>query len=231
VTAKIALVAGHTADDTVGASATLFNKDGYVFLRHVAPSAEIHVLEEIFDSVVMRVMGRTTETAGRAGAGAQELVTILSPEGWVPELKETAFYRTARAAMAELFGVDEARLACGGRLFLKPARGGPTPWHQDAAYRPPPHRGGTIWLPLDHANAESGGMEYLPGTHTGPLLPHKHESHHLVTVVSSAAPTVVSDLVPGDATAHHCFTVHRATANSTDRPRRALAIVCQVLDA
>ena len=120
------------------------------------------------------------------------------------------------------------RKLCGWRCFLKPSGGDVTPWHQDAAYRPPPHHGGTVWLPLDPATFESGCLEYLPGSHRGPVLEHALYRHHLVTEPISADRAISCPLSLGDVSIHNCLTVHRAGANRTAKPRRAFAVVCQV---
>ena len=103
-----------------------------------------------------------------------------------------------------------------------------TPWHQDAAYRPPPYHGGTAWLPLDPATTESGCLEYLPGSHRGPVLKHVVHGHHFVAEPQGVDAAVNCLLSIGDASAHNCLTVHRAGANRTSRPRRAFAVVFQV---
>jgi ectoine hydroxylase-related dioxygenase (phytanoyl-CoA dioxygenase family) len=74
-----------------------------------------------------------------------------------------------------------------------------------------------------------GCLSYLPGTHLGPLLPHEFHHRHLVADIEDDGDAVACPVVPGDATVHHCLTVHRADANAMVRPRRAFSVVCQVV--
>ncbi len=143
-------------------------------------------------------------------------------------LHDSRLVREARRVMSVLFKVSEDRLLCGWRCFLKPSGGDVTPWHQDAAYRPPPHHGGTVWLPLDPATFESGCLEYLPGSHRGPVLEHALHGHHLVTEPIGVDQAISCPLSLGDVSIHNCLTVHRAGTNRTAKSRRAFAVVCQV---
>ena len=208
--------------------AAFFRASGFLTLPGLIRPGEIAELAEAFDAAVRQATGRGPRDAGAFGGEPPALVTVVSPEAWIPSLGASRLASQARRVMAVLFEVPEERLLCGWRCFLKPSGGGETPWHQDAAYRPPPHRGGTIWLPLDPATLESGCLDYLPGSHRGPLLPHALRGHHYVAEPCDGDAAVSCPLSLGDASVHTCLTVHRAGPNRTARPRRAFAVVCQV---
>jgi hypothetical protein len=217
--------------DVVGptpSGAALFSERGCLVIRQFIPLADLAALSEAFDQAVATATGRSSDHAGRLDAGPESLVTVVSPEVLVPALRDSRLAREAHRVFAMLFDVPESRVLCGWRSFLKPAGGGETPWHQDAAYRPPPHNGGTVWLPLDPATEESGCLEFLPGSHLGPLLGHSVQGHHLVTSPPGRGAAVSCPLELGDVSVHSCLTAHRAGPNRTSRPRRALAIVCQI---
>lgn len=214
-------------DEQVG----LFREKGFLRLGRVTTPQEIEWLSGVYDQIVKQRLGVTPEEMTHRLLGDQSpeaLVTFLSPEGIVPALKDTLFARNARTIIARLFGVEEAAVLAGWRLFFKPAHGAETPWHQDAAYRPPPHRGGSVWMSLDPATVEDSCLHYIGGSHLGDLRAHYLHHHHLKTDDLDPAQAVACPVAPGEATAHHCKTLHGAGPNQTGRPRRALVIVCQV---
>ncbi len=208
--------------------AAFFRASGFVTLRGLLSPEDLAGLAGAFDQAVERATGCSPDAAGVSSNGSESLVTVVSPEASAPALRASRLVREARRVMSVLFEVPEQRLLCGWRCFLKPSGGGVTPWHQDAAYRPPPHHGGTVWLPLDPATTESGCLEYLPGSHRGPVLEHELHANHFVANPGVDRGTSCP-LSLGDASVHNCLTVHRASANRTLRPRRAFAVVCQVV--
>lgn len=207
-------------------AATAFRDQGFTVLRGLLDREEVARLSAAFDEAVLAMTGHRADVVGVGGD--ESLVTLVSPEASVEGLRASRLAERVRDLMAALFEVPEHRLRVGWRIFLKPAGGGPTPWHQDASYRPPPHRSGTVWVPLDPATTSTGCLSYLPGTHLGPLLPHAFHDHHLVAAPGDVDRAVACPLEPGDVSVHHCLTVHQAGTNRSDRPRRAFAVVCQV---
>src|SRR5262245_23851452 len=135
-----------TPDET-----SFFREHGYVTLRNLLSQDEVAGLVEGFDEAVKRTTGRGPGDAGVFGHRSEPLVTVVSPEASVPTLSASRLVSEARRVMSVLLGVPHEKLLCGWRCFLKPSGADITPWHQDAAYRPPPHHGGTVWLPLDPA--------------------------------------------------------------------------------
>jgi len=109
----------------------------------------------------------------------------------------------------------------------------PTPPHQDNYYfnlKPPSVL--TIWLALDPVDDENGCLRYVPGSHLRGFRPHAR-SHVLgfSQGITDFGPDDVArearvHLQPGDVTAHHGMTIHRADPNrSATRNRRAFAMV------
>lgn len=208
--------------------ATVFRAHGFVTLRGLISEGEVAELAQSFDAAVKRATGHGSDAAGVSRDRSESLVTVVSPEASAPTLRATRLVSEARRVMSILFEVPEHRLVCGWRCFLKPSGGDMTPWHQDAAYRPPPYHGGTVWLPLDPATMESGCLEYLPGSHRGRVLEHALHANHFVADPDGVEAAISCPLSVGDVSVHNCLTVHRARANRTDKPRRAFAVVCQV---
>ena len=208
--------------------AALFRAQGFVILRGLLSRDEVAEMEEAFEAAIRRATGHGSDVVGIVSGRADSLVTVVSPEASAPILRSSRLVSEARRVMSVFFEVAEERLLCGWRCFLKPSGGDVTPWHQDAAYRPPPYHGGTVWLPLDPVTTESGCLEYFPRSHRGPILEHVLHEHHFVAKPHGVDAAMKCPLGLGDASVHNCLTVHRAGANRTARPRRALAVVCQV---
>src|SRR5688500_2188478 len=76
-------------------------------------------------------------------------------------------------------------------------------------------------------------MHFLPGSHLGPVRPHRHIDddptvHGLWTEVPDESSAVAVPLDPGGATFHHCRTLHMTTPNVSDHVRRAWATEVQL---
>jgi ectoine hydroxylase-related dioxygenase (phytanoyl-CoA dioxygenase family) len=156
------------------------------------------------------------------------LLVVYPAERYMPRLAETLMYQNALRVVARLFGVPESNVIGGWRLFFKPAHYAATEWHQDAAYRPPPHETISVWMPLDQATLESSCLSYIPGSHLGRVVrPHLHVGDHMVTEDVDPTQAVACPIPPTSATIHHTCTVHSAGPNKTDAPRRAFGIICR----
>jgi phytanoyl-CoA hydroxylase len=113
--------------------------------------------------------------------------------------------------------------------FDKPPGGGdPTPPHQDGyGFKIDPPIGISLWLPLDSADEDNGCLRYVVGSHREGLVPHSESG---VKGFSKSVPEGVwvehaAAVAPGDVIAHHTLTIHRAYANQSSRPRRALGLI------
>jgi len=207
-----------------------FEEQGFLCLGRFTTDQELAWLRTVCDEIVKQRLGSTLDELSQriAGVDPEPLVTILSPEGVVPELTSTIFYHNARKVFARLLNVEETCLRTGWRIFLKLASAGETPWHQDSAYHPPPYHGAGVWMPLDPATCESGCLQYISGSQLGDLRPHYLQDDNLVASGVDPSQATVCPLSPGEASVHHCRTLHYAGPNKNDRLRRALAVVCQV---
>jgi len=139
---------------------------------------------------------------------------------------------------SQLLGSDAVRLLEDDVIAKEPEVGRELAWHQDFSYWPIATPAGvTCWIALDDVSPETGGMEVAAGSHRlGERLPVN---------ITSGAPAMADQrpgippmanpaevgcevlsyhLKPGEAGFHHCLTWHASTANTSDRPRRALAL-------
>ena len=113
-----------------------------------------------------------------------------------------------------------------------------TPWHHDLPYWPVEgNQVCSIWLALDPVSAESGGVEYIRGSHKWPkryigqsfTSDSSYDNPDMEPVPDIEAERdrydfISWDLEPGDCIVHHALTLHHSAGNSTsDRRRRGFA--------
>ena len=212
-----------------------FNRDGYLVVENFTTAEECERIIGIYDRLFAERAGREKgdqfDLAGSDEEGKEaKLPQILSPHDYAPELTQTIAWAVARDLLSQVYGTGEVNY--GDHAILKPARNGaPTPWHQDEAYWDPglQYRSLSIWLPLQDTSIEMGCMWFVPGSNHGAVLPHRPiggdpRVHGLE--LDPGAPVDLSKAVAcplkaGSVTIHSSRTLHYATGNTTDQPRRA----------
>lgn len=134
--------------------------------------------------------------------------------------------------VAQLTGALELRV-WHDQIQYKPAeKGGVNMWHQDSPYWPiltPKSSQTTAWLALDDADESNGCMSMVLGSHLwGNQIQILHTIKSINDMISTFEnrPVEVSRCpVPkGYVHYHHSLTWHGSHANSSGRPRRAIAI-------
>ena len=132
---------------------------------------------------------------------------------------------------AGLLGVENVRLYHDQALFKEPG-GGPTPWHQDQYYWPlDTEKTVTMWMPLVDIDADMGTLVFAAGSHhAGTVFEQEISDDSALAYeqyvrergfATAQAPT----LRAGDATWHYGATVHRASANDSERMREVMTII------
>jgi hypothetical protein len=217
-----------------------FREHGYVRLGRITTDEELDWIGRVYDQFFEKRIGgmpgaylEPTRPYGAEHLGLDSpLSQALLPELRIPELRETNFYRNGRRAASRLMDIPEADLGGWGHMITKPAgNGDEAPWHQDEAYWEIEleYQAVGTWMPLDDADVDNGCLWFVPGSHTGEVLNHKHcdddPSIHTIVVtdpfdLESAVPV---PLRAGEATVHHPRTLHYSGPNRTDRRRRAYA--------
>lgn len=220
-------------DDQIAA----FARDGFTWVPRITTDEELEWLRTIydwlFDGKRGAFKGGYFDLARPYDADGEDLLPqVLGPEKRFPQLLETIYYRNCRKLAAQLLGVDPSSIFGWGHMIRKPARiGHETPWHQDEAYWDTgyDYRAVGVWMPLDVASVESGCMQFIPGSHTGDVLPHSHinddpATHGLYTTAPvDTTKAVAVPLEPGGATMHHPRMLHFTGPNTTGHQRRAYA--------
>jgi ectoine hydroxylase-related dioxygenase (phytanoyl-CoA dioxygenase family) len=110
--------------------------------------------------------------------------------------------------------------------------GSGVPYHQDNAYfcRTPPDML-TVWIAIDAVTEANGPVFFVKGSHLGGVLPTKPSGVRGNSIgMAEPSPIPLADqfcglLNPGDATIHHCNTIHHSAPNTTDHSRLGLLFV------
>lgn len=133
--------------------------------------------------------------------------------------------------IAQLTGASELRI-WHDQIQYKPAQiGGVNMWHQDAPYWPilAPMTEVTAWVALDDVDESNGCMSMIPGSHLwGNQIDFLHTlksyddmpsefNGHTITVTRCP-------VKKGEVHFHHALTWHGSHANTSGRPRRAIAL-------
>lgn len=148
-----------------------------------------------------------------------------------PELRRSLAFARGRQIAAQLLGRPVQHTGYDHAILKPPRNRRATPWHQDQAYTEDrgPFASVHIWIPLQPVDVEMGCMQFIPGSHLGPVLPHRRRegrltAHVLEAVDLDPAAAVACPLPLGGATAHLPRTLHYTGPNDTDQPRYAWSL-------
>lgn len=136
------------------------------------------------------------------------------------------------AMAAQLSGAQELRVWHDQIQYKPQAHGGRLHWHQDSPAWPtlqPKHAQLTAWVALDDADLDNGCMYMVPGsqmwgdqgqflrTHPeGERLPERYQWEPVYEIMCPVRKGCVHF--------HHSLTWHGSGSNTSNRPRRAIAI-------
>lgn len=213
-----------------------FQEDGFLRGPQVLSAAEVEELRGELDRVIadhgrpgrpqpMQLVNLT----GKADAPVWQVVNIWqASEAFRRLVHHPAIARGA----AQLLGASELRIWHDQVQYKPKAQGGVNMWHQDSPYWPalqPKDQQITAWVALDDANADNGCMSMVPGSHQwGNQIEFLHTLKAFDAMPSQFAEHPIQvRLAPvpcGAVHFHHSLTWHGSHANTSQRPRRALAI-------
>ncbi len=214
-----------------------YEKDGYIAIAEISPPEEV--------AFIRKTLLRLFEEGTGFDEGAQydfiahdktgkpaNFPSLHNPSHYAPELARTLFHQRATEIAKTLLGKDAALY--GEHSLLKPAaKGPPTPWHQDEAFRSPDfeYRELSIWLALQPVTADSGCMQFIPGSNHYAVLPHQSPGgdktlHPLECCGEFPAEQAVPvPLDPGGCTVHHMRTLHHTASNTSNALRLAYILI------
>lgn len=204
-----------------------FGDNGFAFLGRVASDQELDTLRAIFRNVaggqVRSVPGRTAvEVDDHA---RQVNLQIRNPEQLWPGVADGLRNLRDRLRQAAAVALaDEARDVGSAELICRPPGvGRATDWHQDEAFMSPRlvYRRATVWVAVVDTDEESGCMSFVPGSHRGRVLVHRVAPEPALAEPVDLGGAIRLPLKAGEATIHHCRTLHRVGPNRSTRYRVA----------
>jgi ectoine hydroxylase-related dioxygenase (phytanoyl-CoA dioxygenase family) len=213
--------------------------NGYVAIPDLCSAADLAQIRATLLGFFRRRVGRDEgsqfDMLGLdSDASAARQPQILKPSVFAPALLRTEYFYTLERAARQLLGPD-ARLSF-DHSILKPAHSAAaTPWHQDEAHHSSKYlryRQVSFWMPLQDTPVEAGCMRYIPGSHHGPLLPHRWLNDdpriHAIEVRADSFDESLAVAIPstaGSCIAHDGRTVHSALPNVSSVDRFAYIVV------
>lgn len=211
-----------------------FQANGFLKSRRVLDGAQVDELREELARVI-----RDRDQGGRqpvlcrnlTGADASPVWQVVNIWEASEPFAKLIHSETIAEEVAQLTDAKELRV-WHDQIQYKPAEvGGITAWHQDWPYWPilsEPCQV-TAWVALDDVDGDNGCMSMVPGSH---LWGKQIEFLRTITDFNSMPAAfdghdLKVKLCPvrkGEVHFHHGLTWHGSHANTSGRPRRALAI-------
>lgn len=158
---------------------------------------------------------------------------IYDPQQTLAAVRQLAQHPSIVHPVAQLLGCEQLSFFQGRFRVKEPGRVDPQPWHQDVGK----NHGGlfadgspipsiTLWLSLDGADAVSGGVVLIPGSHLTLLGDWKKGYRALSGLESTLdkAAAVALAMPPGQFYLFHSWAVHCSLTNYSSRPRSALIL-------
>jgi len=211
-----------------------FERDGFLLGPRGLDAAQVGVLnDEVMRVIEQREQGGRRPVllrnlSGSDAAPVWQIVNIWQASGGFADLISNKIIAQQVAQLAE---ARELRLFHDQIQYKRAGRGGVNMWHQDAPYWPI-LRGGTqvtAWIALDDADDGNGCMKMVPGSHrwgnqiefleslkSFEAMPREFQGRK-ISVQSCPVPA-------GHVHYHHALTWHGSPANTSNRPRRAIAL-------
>lgn len=212
-----------------------FNRNGYLNGGPVLSDDEVEVLRaetmrviderertDIAQPVLVRNLSRTDN------APVWQIVDIWMAS---PPFKQLMAHPVITRGLAQLTNASELRI-WHDQIQYKPAQiGGVNMWHQDAPLWPiiAPMTEVTAWVALDDADESNGCMSMVPGSHLWgnkiDFLNTLKEYDEMPGEFEGREIEIIRCPVKkGEVHFHHALTWHGSHANTSGRPRRAIAL-------
>ncbi len=208
-----------------------YERDGVVVIRQFLTAAEVVEVRSELDRYIREDLASKPADAATREADGVTVRNLWRLEQHNPRLLAFAEREDVRALIAQLVHGEPVLAAI--ETFNKPARiGSGVPYHQDNAYfcQSPPDML-TVWIAIDAVTEANGPVFFVKGSQKLGVLPTK-PSGVRGNSIGMAEPSTVplaeqfcGLLAPGDATIHHCNTIHHSAPNTTDHSRLGFLLV------
>ena len=204
-----------------------FRKNGYVKLKHVLSP---EVIASYGPEITRMVIALNTQTKPIEERSTYEKAFLQIMNLWTQDevVKEFVFGKRLARIAAELMGVAGVRLYHDQALYKEPG-GGITPWHADQFYWPLSNSNTcTVWIPLQATPIELGPLAFSVGSHAieqGRELGISDDSEKKIGFNLRNFPFDEGPFDLGEVSFHSGWTFHRASPNTSDRPRAVMTII------
>jgi len=210
-----------------------FWRDGFLVLRGLTTPRDLteirRALLMLYERFAELPARQAVDLGERAsGRGRAQIPEINWTIRLVPGLARTLAFARCRAIAEALVGRPMVHTGYDHAILKPPHNACATPWHQDEAYAARRAAQGTVhfWIPMQEVPVEMGCMHYVPGSHRGPVWPHRPrggtvDAHALEAVGVDESTAVACPVGAGDATVHSPRTLHYSGPNTTGYPRLA----------
>lgn len=197
-----------------------WNRDGYLGPLDVYGPGEIDKIRGYFD-------GLLAETLAAGGDSYSISSAHLKHHRVWDMLNDPRIVGYVR----DLLGEDV--VGWGSHFFCKlPGDGKRVDWHQDCSYWPlTPTKAVTVWLAIDDADLENGGMEVVLGSHRHGLIDFDTSDETSGNVLDQTVRDPErygtirhTPLKAGQISIHSDLLVHGSAANKSDRRRCGLTL-------
>jgi len=214
-----------------GAIVGAYRRDGVVRIRHFFQPDQVAAIREELDRYLRDAPDARPRDWRTVEADGTTIRNLWRLEQLHPFFRELG-HRRAITDLVRCLVAGEPLLV-GVETFNKPARvGSAVPYHQDNAYfcQVPPDML-TVWVAIDPVTEANGPVCFLRGSHRFGMLPTRQSGVRGNSIGLALPPDLPEEqafratLDPGDATIHHCQTVHRSGPNRSGRPRLGLLLV------
>jgi hypothetical protein len=210
-----------------------FHREGFLVLdQPMIPESELTACRAVLMDMIIggkgRSEGRNIDLIAREGGDDVISPSVLQPSMYSRELRQFPYRKTALAIAKQLMG-PAAEFAGDHTIFKPSHKGGPTPWHQDEAFREPgfAYKEISIWIAMTASTLDNGAMAYIPRSHMLGVLPHRLNggSREANTIECFAGfdpgSAAVRPIPAGAMIIHDARTVHGALGNKTSASRLA----------
>ena len=210
---------------------TDYEREGFVVIRQFLSVEEVAGVRAELERYIREDLASLPPDAATREADGQTVRNLWRIEQHNAKLRALAEREDIRRLIGALVHGEPVLAAV--ETFNKPARvGSGVPYHQDNAYfcRTPPDML-TVWIAIDAVTPENGPVYYVPGSHLGGVRPTKPSGVRGNSIGMAEPPSVPLEqqfcalLASGDASIHHCNTIHHSAPNPTEHSRLGLLFV------
>ncbi|HRQ88576.1 MAG TPA: phytanoyl-CoA dioxygenase family protein, partial [Bacteroidia bacterium] len=208
-----------------------YERDGVAIVRSFLSPEEVAAIRAELDRYIREDLPSKPLDARTLEADEKTVRNLWRLEQHSDCFREFGHRADLLAVIAPL--VKGEPVLAGVETFNKPARiGSGVPPHQDNAYfcQDPPDML-TVWIAIDAVTEANGPVTYLKGSHRLGPLPTKPSGVRGNSIGLAETPEAGEDerlvalLEPGDASIHHCETIHYSAPNTTDQARLGFLLV------